>query len=417
MDRAAFAAMLFGLLGAVFAVISTELIFNSGSPKEEIQDILKIANSLCTVACTFFVVRVHNLDELLDRIQSHLISGERLNTQVSLFCVFRRRAVWAELFVCLVHLPPFMTFEIGVVNHANFVLYRAETLFCLWNILRIYLMMRVLRSWSLSGFRKLYTVSSVCRVELDYRFAIKYVLTGNQAEKAIAVIWGTGILIFGYWIRASEATACRLWHENEDCNLHSAKHWYLNNEEIAQDSLFRLQNSMWLTYAIMTTVGYGDFAPVTHLGRSVALLAAFFGVTMLSLLTAALTVKIRWRQKERDALTLLHMRKTTLKVQRIAVHAIKMWWRYMKLKQSGKGLLHGIGSEALKFRMKSSLMNLRHSKIEEKNCREDIIACGSQIDRIFRLTRTISATVQYLHKSMTDPYSVCALSSPPVFEG
>jgi voltage-gated potassium channel len=41
---------------------------------------------------------------------------------------------------------------------------------------------------------------------------------------------------------------------------------------------------MWLAFTTMTTVGYGDFAPKTNMGRFLAVMAALSGIFLISLL-------------------------------------------------------------------------------------------------------------------------------------
>ena len=62
---------------------------------------------------------------------------------------------WLEVLLCCTHLPPFITFEWGLVNWNNFILYRAETLgrllhylSCNHNVLISYVLYDVLYSIS-----------------------------------------------------------------------------------------------------------------------------------------------------------------------------------------------------------------------------------------------------------------------------
>jgi hypothetical protein len=51
---------------------------------------------------------------------------------------------------------------------------------------------------------------------------------------------------------------------------------------------------MWCIIITMTTVGFGDYFPSTHLGRSVGVLACLWGTFLLSLMTVALTNTIQF---------------------------------------------------------------------------------------------------------------------------
>jgi hypothetical protein len=48
-------------------------------------------------------------------------------------------------------------------------------------------------------------------------------------------------------------------------------------------------NSWWLIVVTMSTVGYGDYFPRTHLGRFISVLACFFGVFLVSSTVYTLT--------------------------------------------------------------------------------------------------------------------------------
>ena len=49
--------------------------------------------------------------------------------------------------MCCGHVPPFVTFEVGLDNWSNFVLYRAETIGAVYATLRVYVVWMVLRDW------------------------------------------------------------------------------------------------------------------------------------------------------------------------------------------------------------------------------------------------------------------------------
>ena len=57
-------------------------------------------------------------------------------------------------------------------------------------------------------------------------------------------------------------------------------------------------NSFWVIILTMTTVGYGDIYPVTHLGRFVVILACVIGAVVLTLFVNAMTNTMQMKPKE-----------------------------------------------------------------------------------------------------------------------
>lgn len=53
---------------------------------------------------------------------------------------------------------------------------------------------------------------------------------------------------------------------------------YTENEKINS-----MTDAIWWSFVTMTTVGYGDKIPVTIEGKFIACIAAFFGITTISL--------------------------------------------------------------------------------------------------------------------------------------
>jgi voltage-gated potassium channel len=64
-------------------------------------------------------------------------------------------------------------------------------------------------------------------------------------------------------------------------------------------------DGMWLAFTTAATVGYGDIVPSTHASRAFAIVVVFFGLSVLSVVTAtvaAFFIEAEERQVERDLL-------------------------------------------------------------------------------------------------------------------
>ena len=50
-----------------------------------------------------------------------------------------------------------------------------------------------------------------------------------------------------------------------------------------------MANAFWVTIVTMTTVGYGDFYPKSHMGRLMGIIISLWGVFFVSLFVVSLT--------------------------------------------------------------------------------------------------------------------------------
>jgi len=77
-----------------------------------------------------------------------------------------------------------------------------------------------------------------------------------------------------------------------------------NLEKGAENSeMTTLLDALWWCVETVTTVGYGDIVPVTSLGRIVALVYMFFGITLISTLLAVISNTFYKKRFEKAELT------------------------------------------------------------------------------------------------------------------
>jgi hypothetical protein len=73
-------------------------------------------------------------------------------------------------------------------------------------------------------------------------------------------------------------------------------------ERVVDGSSFvHTYNGGWLIILTMTTIGYGEIFPVTHLGRFAVIVACIVGVFLLSLFVVALANTVEFEKDEEES--------------------------------------------------------------------------------------------------------------------
>ena len=314
-----------GFLGTFLAVVVNELIFGEVDPRDSLIEGLKLGNLLVSVAMLALFVRHYMLVELMQRLDLHLRALYPLNTDVDPMASLRSAGFWLELAVCLPCLPPGCTFEYVSQDWSNTIMYRAETLSCVYNSFRVYLLWPVLRDHFLSAFPRRYTIASFTHTRMDSAFAFKCIMQGPSAIMYTGFFWIIGVFLTGYWFRAAEVTACFFnTTVSAECNQDSAKHWVSGSgySMFEKTNDMYIWNALWGVFITGASVGYGDILASTHLGRIAMLLAALVGLVSVAALTAAMSLLLRWNDEEQAALALIKREQARRDLHRMAVQLI-----------------------------------------------------------------------------------------------
>lgn len=113
-----------------------------------------------------------------------------------------------------------------------------------------------------------------------------------QPEKTAALIFIVTLFLFSYVIRVFEMPRFR--HEK------------FPDKEIF-DQYF---NSIWFTVITLTTIGYGDFSPMTTPGKMCTIILAFWGSLLMALLVVVLSSIFELNDSEKMALRHVQYTKT-----------------------------------------------------------------------------------------------------------
>ena len=118
-----------------------------------------------------------------------------------------------------------------------------------------------------------------CNVTMDYLFVIK----AEFQEKPflfVSVLLTESIIIFGYSVRSVEMFFM-----------------YGTESEKVQDWRY-IWNGFWCIIITMSTVGFGDFYPISLLGRFIVIISSIWGNFLISMMVAALTVAVEFNNQE-----------------------------------------------------------------------------------------------------------------------
>lgn len=78
--------------------------------------------------------------------------------------------------------------------------------------------------------------------------------------------------------------------------------YYISPESQKLHNDYRpIQNCVWNILVTMTTVGYGDYFPLTNLGRLINIIASLIGTTLVSLMVISLQNSLKFSDAEQRA--------------------------------------------------------------------------------------------------------------------
>lgn len=190
-----------------------------------------------------------------------------------------------------------------------------------------------------------------CNTPLDSIFTIK----AEFKEKPFILVGVTMVLsifVFGYSLRCIEM-------------------FFLSSS--GQDWRY-YWNGMWCIIITMATVGFGDFYPVSILGRIIAIFACFWGTFLISLMVAAMTVAVEFNTQEAISYDSIKAAHFELHYGTVATILIQNALRYQwLLKKSDNSINFRMAKSASFQKLKNSLEKFRKLKKSKNDSIEAMI--------------------------------------------
>ena len=139
---------------------------------------------------------------------------------------------------------------------------------CVFRLVYLFKVIKNMTKWSSL------TAENVCEkyvCQANSSFAFK-ALQKEYPFITLTIIFVLTCICFGFSLRVFEL------------------HYWETKQEILQDWTYEW-NAVWCIFVSMTTVGYGDFFPKTHLGRIIVIIACIVGTYFVSMMMVFMTQK------------------------------------------------------------------------------------------------------------------------------
>jgi len=225
-----------------------------------------------------------------------------------------------EIFLNIVHMPPLglkniePTVEIAQRNPSlptgKILLDNILTSFLIF--LRSYHLLKLIALNSSYNQYESERICLECNSPLNFLFLIKAEFK-NRPFSLVGLVMLVSIFVFGYSVRSIEMFF--MYGALDPTKVLDWRYYW---------------NGFWCVIITMSTVGFGDFYPVSILGRAIIVIACFWGTFLISLMVAALTVNIEFNSQEAISYDTIKSVKAELEYGKIGTVLIQSAYRYRK---------------------------------------------------------------------------------------
>lgn len=242
--------------------------------------LVSISTAVLMVPLFFHMILNHKLS---------ILTG-KAKVGVSILRTRHFRSFIFEVFINLIHCPPYLDAVFTFTQIDFTVTYSLDLILSNLMLLRIYLGLRLFSHYSKwrSELAMKYCEMEGC--EANTVFALKASLKESPYLSLLIAFLVSSILL-GVPVMNFEEPL------NEYLSL-------LSGGASAQN--YTLWNSIWLIVITMTTVGFGDFFARSHIGRFASVLSIFWGIFLTSMMVVTLTNAMMLDAKESRAFNILY---------------------------------------------------------------------------------------------------------------
>jgi hypothetical protein len=254
-----------------------------------IENILRSINLIFIIFIEIFIILHYQLKIDLLKIDKRLSEFDNIFTSGLL------KNMLIEMFVCGIFYPPVLNQVTTGTMLGQIYAYNYNALVSIFALIKMYL---ALRAYSYYSRWTTDIAKSICNkynVKMGLHLTIKSELK-KRPLVAITIMMIFSLGICSYCMRTFEYN---VYQENSDSSIYNLK------GTGSSEDLSTIANCMWLIIVTMTTVGYGDFYPKSHLGRFVGVISCIIGMLLVSLIVVSLTSILDFSSEEKKAYSVI----------------------------------------------------------------------------------------------------------------
>ena len=222
------------------------------------------------------------ITSLFSCYNGYIVEYEDLKMMPSIFfkTSYSKRLI-AELALNLIHPIPYLEYEFKFVILGKHITYQLVTFLSSLEFLKLYHIYRLFATYSRfnSILSKKYCISYGSKAST--MFAVKCELKEKPFFILIFTLFNIGLFL-GLLVRFFEII-----------------------DPDNTQNFENLSNGFWIIYVALTTVGYGEMVPKTHIGRLIVVFGVFMGTFVVSLTIVAFTTLSNFSRNEAKSYTFL----------------------------------------------------------------------------------------------------------------
>lgn len=258
---------------------------------------MRLIVTFSTIALIGIIIRRSVIDYNIAR--ERLIGPEALGRWFT--CSFQFYRMILEVCICAIHWPPYIDKDIEFKQLKGTLTLSGNAICSAIMLLRTYLILRLLVYTIGLKNRRTEALLDAYGCKSASIFSVKIIIKENSSY--FLLITCLSILVFAIALRIFE----RPFKDYKNTSQNFDHIW----------------NSMWLICLAMTTVGYGDIVPKTHMGRFITTLACFWGIFLISVSVVLLTNVLKFSEGEEKSYNILSRLTTKDKTKILAGNVVK----------------------------------------------------------------------------------------------